>query len=460
MNPYRNPIFLSKLLKSYLTDIDRVWNTSPKKLEKFQDKAFRKMVKYAYTVPMYHDKYKKAGVYPNDINGIKDIKKLPIITKNDVRDSYPDRIIPKKFDKKYSYLVSTSGSSGKPIFCYYSLLTAIKLTIGGIRSLKPTGAIWNKSRICLIVDMKEGSVEKAAYDNALNPFISKFMKTDNILYLHVGDPFKDILEKIKKFDPEYLVTDPNMLRQLASLKYNGQLDYINPKWLYSGSAMLDKYTRNYVEKAFGVKIFDNYNSTEAGPMAFQCLESKGFHVNSDFVHMEFLDENGEDVGYNKPGKLVVTRLYGFDTPFIRYSGIDDIVTSIEPNNCCSVTTLQMIKDIHGRIMEFIHLPSGEKIAPFKVTTIPASVMDKLDTFKIKQFQIIQHRIDLVEVKIIIDEKQRNIGPSVDKIKKELESKFKEVTHNEIDIKISEVQDINKDTQSKLVRVIVSKIKEK
>ena len=460
MNPYHNPVFLLKILKSYLTEIDRIWHTTPEKLEKLQDKEFKKMVKYAYTVPLYHEKYKKAGVKPYDINGIKDIKKLPIITKNDLRDNYPNGIVPKKFDKKNSFLVSTSGSTGKPVFCYYSILTAIKFTIGGMRSLKPTGAVWNKSKMCLIIDMKEGSVEKASYEDAFTPFFKRVLKTDNILYLHVGDPLNKILEKVKKFNPEYLTSDPNMLRQLANLKINGKLDYLNPKWLYSGSAMLDDYTRKYVEKAFNAKIFDNYNSTEAGNMAFQCLEKKGFHVNSDYLHMEFLDDNGEDVEYNKPSRLHVTRLFGYDTPIIRYNGLDDIVTPIEPLNCCGVTTLQMIKDIHGRKMEFIYLPSGKKIAPFKITTIPASVMDKLDTYKIKQFQIIQHKIDLVEVKIIIDEKLRNIGPSVKKIKEEIFSEFKKVTFDEIEIKVNEVKDINKDLKSNLVKVVISKIKQK
>jgi len=454
LNPYHNPLFLLKLAKMYLTDIDRIWNTTPQKLIKIQDKSFRKMVKYAYTVPVYHKKYKKVGIHPNDISGIKDIKKLPIITKNDLRDNYPNGLLPKKYNKEYTSLVSTSGSSGKPVFCYYSLITSIMITIGGIRSLKPTGAKWNKSKICLIVDMKEGSVEKAAYNDALLPFLNKFIDTGNLLYLHVGDPLNNILEKVKKFDPTYLVTDPNMLQQLANLKNNGKLDYLNPKWLFSGSAMLDPYTRKYVEQAFGVKIFDNYNSTEAGAMAFQCIKNGRYHVNSDFLHMEFLDENGNDVDYNKPGKLVVTRLFGYDTPFIRYDGIDDVVTPIEPDDSCEVTTLQMIKDIHGRSMEFIKLPSGKKIAPFKLTTIPASVMDKLGTFKIKQFQIIQHKINLVEVKIIIDEKIRNIGPSVKKIIKDLESEFRKLTLNEIKIKVNEVKKISPEG------LVVSKIKNK
>jgi len=109
MNPFTNPIFLLRIAKSYLSDVDRIWHIDSKKLKQYQDKAFRRIVKYAYTVPLYHEKYKKAGIHPNDIKGIGDIEKLPFITKDDLRENYPDRIIPKGFDTEHNFLLSTSG---------------------------------------------------------------------------------------------------------------------------------------------------------------------------------------------------------------------------------------------------------------------------------------------------------------------------------------------------------------
>lgn len=155
-NFFYNPIFLTRLLKSYLTDVDRIWRLNQVKLRKYQDKSFRKIIKYAYTVPVYHKKYKKYGINPNDIKGISDIKKLPLITKNDLMGNYPNGIISKNFNKKNAFLLSTSGSTGKPIFIYYDIFSAIKFTEGYMRSLKMLEGSWNKSKICLIVDMKPG----------------------------------------------------------------------------------------------------------------------------------------------------------------------------------------------------------------------------------------------------------------------------------------------------------------
>lgn len=122
MNPFVNPIFLTHLLKSYIVDINRVWNLTPKQMKAYQDKSIRKVVKYAYNVPLYNKEYKEQGIHPSDIRGLNDLKKLPIITKNDLRENYPNGIIPENFDKENSFLLSTSGSSGKPLFFIMNFL--------------------------------------------------------------------------------------------------------------------------------------------------------------------------------------------------------------------------------------------------------------------------------------------------------------------------------------------------
>ena len=114
--PSPKPII--QMAKNYLSDINKLNNISPEQLKKYQDKSFKKIVKYAYTVPLYHNKYKKNGIHPNDINGIEDIKKLPIITKDDLRENFPNNIVSKNFKASKNFLISTSGSTGKPVFIY------------------------------------------------------------------------------------------------------------------------------------------------------------------------------------------------------------------------------------------------------------------------------------------------------------------------------------------------------
>ena len=125
MNPFYNPIFLSKILKSYLFDIDRLGNLNEVALKKHQDKCLKNIVRYAYTVPLYHEKYKKADIHPNDIKGINDIAKLPTISKYDIKNFYPNGIISSKTKKNQLIEISTSGTTGKSLSLYGDMYDAI-----------------------------------------------------------------------------------------------------------------------------------------------------------------------------------------------------------------------------------------------------------------------------------------------------------------------------------------------
>lgn len=461
MNPFHNPVFLSKILKSYLIDINRVWNTTPEKMRVYQDKQIRKMVKFAYEhVPLYHEKYKTNNIHPSDIKGRADLKKLPFITKNDIKNNFPDGIIPNNFNKKYGAKVSTSGSTGKPVSIYYDLFSSIKYVEGFVRILKAYGGKWNKSKILLVIDTKPGTVEHASFQSSVAPFIRKFISLDNIKYLYVGEKTETLIKQIEEFNPKYLGSDPNTLREFAFYRNKNTGLGINPEKIFSSGAMLDSFTRQYIEKAFNKKVLDTYGSTEAGPHAFECVQGNGYHVNSDFLYMEFLDSNNEAVSYDTPGRLVVTRLYGQGTPIIRYTGVEDVITPIEPVNDCGITTTEMIKIIGGRSMEIIRLPNGKTIAPFHVTTIPSAVMEELDTNKIRQFQIIQHQIDDIEVLVSIDEKLKNKPPSTETILKKLEKRYAKKFGPEVNLTIREVDNIEKDKRLDYVQVVVSKINKK
>jgi phenylacetate-CoA ligase len=457
MNPFLNPVILSKIVKSYLFDVNRIWHASPQQMKAYRDKCLRQMVRYAYTVPLYHTRYKICGIHPQDIKGTEDLKKLPFITKDDLRQHYPDGIVPSHFPADQRHLLSTSGSTGKPVFLYHDLMQSIRYLEGFLRVLKVSGGQWSSSKICLIVDLKPGSVENVSFERSIKPFLAKFLPLNNMKYLDIGENLRIISEELNKFQPEFLGSDPSMLRELAALKNNDQLKDVSPRYFFSSGSMLDQTTRSYVEKAFAAKIIDIYSSTETGPMAFQCLEGEGYHVNEDAVLLEVLDKENHDVGFDTRGRLVVTRLFGAGTPIIRYTGLEDIVTRSPPRSCCGIAT-EMINHITGRSIDLIHLPNGKELDAFQVTGIPAAVMNDLNTYKIKQFQIVQKTINELQILVIIDEKLRNRGPSVQTILQELKERFQRAMPKDMAISVLEVNDVEKDARSHAVRVVVSHLK--
>ncbi len=459
MAQFFNPIFYLRIAKSYLSEVNRIWKFDQEKMHAFQDKMLKHMVKYAYdNVSLYHEKYQKAGVHPSDISGIRDIEKLPVVTKNDFRSAYPSGLIPTTMKEHQYYTVSTSGSTGRPVFLYHDRFAVIRSLEAFVRVLIAYGGNWNRTKIILVIDLEPGSIESTLFANSIPPFLQKILPMQNIRYLHFGRSPEDLLAEINEFQPEFLGSDPNMLRKLAFLKMNGQGPDVHPHFLFSSGAMLDIYTKRYIEQAFSARAVDMYGTTEAGPLAFECVEGGYYHVHSDFIYLEAVDKEKQPVLYGTPGKCLLTKLFGKATPIIRYSGLGDLITPVEVKAACGLYT-QTIKDIQGRITDLIILPDGKQLSPFTITGIPAKVMEHFNSYKIQQFQIVQHDCNHIEVFVVIDEHLRHVGTPVQKILEELQKRFCERLQQDMTVTITEIDAIQKDRRLDYVQVVVSKVKQ-
>jgi phenylacetate-CoA ligase len=438
MNPFLNPITLAKVIKYYLTDIDRLWKYNEEKLEDYRQKCFRKVLKLAMKTPLYKEKYK--GIDVNKIT-LDNIEKLPILTKQDLRKHFPNGIVPEGFDVKKAHIVSTSGSTGQPVSVYTDFHTIVKALMGFIREIREYDISWRKDRMTIIADLTPGSAEEAYLNQTAIPNLKSIFSLNNMQILHVGEDVEKLIEKINSFNPKFIGGYPGVLRALAVLKRKGYGKNIEPEVIASSGAVLDEYTKKYIEEAFNARVFDVYGSTEGGPIAFECKKGN-YHIHYDMVHVEFLDDNLQPVEYGKPGHIVVTKLYGSATPIIRYNGLNDFVIPLAKKCTCGINA-PLIEKIGGRKADSIVLPSGKIIPPSSITGIPAKVMEKMDTKKILQFQILQKTIDKVEVLIVIDEELRSIGPSVEEIFRELKKKFEERFDGEVEVEIKEVKKIEK-----------------
>lgn len=455
MNPFYNPAFLSKLLKSYIFDINRLWQLNTKQLQKFQNKRLKKMVKYAYTVPMYHDIYKKAGVHPDDIKNAKDLKKLPTVSKHDFKEYYPDGIISSKINKNKLIKVSTSGTTGKTLSIYVDMLDIVVGLFGYIRSLKEHGINWRKDRLTIIADFAPHTVETGYIQKGLQPSLSSNLFLKNMQWLNTNDPPEKVIDKIDKFKPDFIGGYTGMIGHLSLLKEKGFGKNISPRVIATTGAPLSKPLSDLIGRTFNASIFESYGSTESGPIAFQCRNKK-FHVMSDYVYLEYL-KNGEPVKSKEVGKLVVTKLYGTGTPIIRYDAINDIVSPLYEECNCDLSS-ELIYKIYGRDDIALYSKDGRVLLPSSFGDIFGKILYDLKTNKLKDARVIQHNLKKIEIQVVIDGKQRNIGPSVEKIFSVLKQGFHEKLGSEVDILTKEVKKIDKKKARITSKVDPSKIK--
>jgi len=441
MNPFLNPVTCIPLLKNYLFDTRRLNTSSLEKIRRYQTKMFLRTLRYADTVPLYHEKYEAADLDIRDIHTIKDVPRIPFVSKPDLVASFPNGLLPQNYKRKNVHLVSTSGSTGKQV----SLYTDLSIFIGGIGALLRTydqlHLNWRTSRIANIGNFNPNMADSTAE----NLFYSKasFVYGKNTrLSINAFLPMKEIITQLNQFKPDIIYSYPATFFQLAYYKRKGQGEYINPKAFLTGGSVLEPYTRAYVEETFRCKMHNVYESVESlgAPMAFECDEGT-WHINHDFFYMEAIDGDMKPVENGKRGHVVVTRLYGKATPIIRYTGMDDWVAISEAETCaCGLHTPVLKGGVEGRKSDSVVLPDG-RVFPAASFASLYSILNELKTRKVKQFQIIQKKLDEIEILVIIDEDLRNVGPSLEVIFEKIKQIHQKKAGPAVQITVREVQDI-------------------
>lgn len=451
-----NPLLSIPFIKNFIFDPKRIQNLSSNNMQKYRNKALKKAIDYAYKVPLYKKKYESAGIQKSDIKNINDIKKLPFITKKDIVDNFPEGIVPINYNKDKAQIVSTSGSTGKPVTFYTDFSTMSRTAGLYLRSLNIINLNWRKVKVVHIGNFSQGKAD-SAFEKGFFSKLNFFYNNKNYLLLNNFDPIEEIIKKLDNFKPDIILSYPITFKNLAFLKNKGYGKNINPKVLNVGGYVLDDYTKKYVEDAFNCKMLNIYSSAESGAdIAFECIEGT-WHINHDFFHVESVDENMNILEEGKLGHIVITRLFGRGTPFIRYTGIDDWVKLIDNYSCnCGLTT-PIIKDgVRGRINTSVILPDG-RVFPSASFAIISLILNDLKIKKVRQFQIVQKKIDHIDILVVIDEDLRDIGMSVDLIFKHIKEAYERKVGPDVTINVIEVKEI-KSPKGKPSPLLVSHLK--
>ena len=208
--------------------------------------------------------------------------------------------------------------------------------------------------------------------------------------MHILRPVDEQVEWLLKHNPQYLLTHPSVMLELAQIFIRENLQLSNLVLLRTISETLPDELRAISRKAWGVPLVDIYSSMETGYMALQCPDHEHYHVQSEHVYMEILEDTGRQCKPGEVGRVVVTSLHNFATPLIRYE-IGDLAEVGEP--CPCGRGLPVIKKIWGRYRNLVTLPNGEKKWP----VCSLLFFDSPEPFR--QVQLIQKSLEDIEVRI-------------------------------------------------------------
>jgi phenylacetate-CoA ligase len=357
------------------------------KLVEHQNKNLARVVKYAYDhVPFYHQKLKEVGVKPSDVTTVKDLRKLPIIRKDEIKNNL-GRIISDEFNINDLHKFSTSGSTGHPLRVFISdeeddYRKAKHLTANILCGQKP------RDRYVTITSPSHfGEVPK------LLRVIGLFDRA----FVSVFDDVETQISTIEKIRPDVLAGYSSSLSLLAKEIERRGVKTIKPKFILGGAELIDDFSRQHIENVLDAPFYDQYAIVELDRIAFQCTAKLQYHIDADSVIMEFLDENGEAVSTGEKGEVVCTSLFNRAMPFIRYF-VGDIGIPSDDECSCGIT-LPLMKMIEGRKDSLLILPDGRLLSPRTFTVAMNMFKSGTGSGEIDQFRVIQRKTDLFEIRV-------------------------------------------------------------
>lgn len=278
------------------------------------ERLFLETVKNAYeNVPYYNELFHEKKLSLNDIASLEDIKRIPFLDKDIVRQN-KERLLSRKVVASQLNYVTTSGSTGNPVGFYQDKELVMREWAYVNHIWNRVGYLPNDSRLVLrgkvFREMKlhGKNWQWDAFKRELS--VNVFDMTDKTLPFYCG--------LIEKYKPRYIHGYMSAIKILCKYVENNPLKH-NFQAVLAVSENVLQGDREYVERVLKARVFSFYGHSERLAMAAECEYSTDYHVEPLYGFVELVDENGKVI--NQPGiegEIVTTGFMNKSMPLIRY----------------------------------------------------------------------------------------------------------------------------------------------
>jgi phenylacetate-CoA ligase len=359
---------------------------SEERLIRFQEGRLRRLLADAeQNVPLYREKFARAGVRAADFRALPDLGRFPIVEKDEIRDRFPEGCTREGTDLARCRIQQTSGSSGRCMEIALSLRCDDARNIFSQRIYGWQGFRWHN---------------RVAY---LFPYRLPF-ENNLAIYRNVWiDARRDadaVLDEIARVRPVLLAATPSdVLDLLDGVPAGRDLTRLGLTALCLHSEPISDDERAHLAMRFGCRVRTNYYCNEVWAIAAECEHGR-LHEFTDSVVLELLDETGRAVPNGEPGHVVVTGLHNRVQPFIRYR-LGDLAVRRDARDCPCGRSFPVLERIEGRDDDvFVH-PDGRRIHPSKITVaVKSPCFDHPGRQVFRDYQVVQDAKDRVTVRVV------------------------------------------------------------
>ncbi|MFH2068212.1 MAG: phenylacetate--CoA ligase [Candidatus Omnitrophota bacterium] len=373
-----------------------IWNKEAecqpaKEREKMQLERLKTTVRRAYyNVPYYQKAFNKAGIKPEEIKSLDDLKKFPFVAKAELRGGYPFGMLAVPQSEIVEIHIS-SGTTGKPVVAGY---TKNDIDLWGevmARSLTMAGTTRE--------DIIQNGYGYGLFTGGLGVHYGAQKIGATLIPVSAGNTRRQ-LDIMQDFGTTILTCTPSYALYLAEVaEEEGLINQKKLKLLAGcfGAEMWTERMRDELEKRFHLLALNIYGLTEIiGPgVAQECKEKCGLHIFEDHFYPEVVSpETLEPLPEGEKGELVLTTLTREGTPMIRFRTRD--ITALQRSACRCGRTLVRMDRVTGRSDDMLKIRG--------VIVFPSQIEKALLEIKGVEphYQIIitrPHQLDELEIQV-------------------------------------------------------------
>lgn len=377
---------------AYWSDLDKSQWLSREELESRQILALTKLLVHAQAhCPYYRDAWSRAGLFAKDLQSLDDFRNWPLIGRETIN---ANREQMKATDRNWKLIAkSTGGSSGEPLHFFLDNVSNDRRTAAAHRGYSWAGAEPGTKQVYLWgAAIGRQSARHRWKEYLYQRWLHRrhMISTFDLSEANVPRFFAEL----NHYRPEAIVAYTNPLYVFArSLEERGLRPHA-PNSIVVGAEKLHAFQREVIERVFRAPVFETYGSREFMLIGAECEQHCGLHLTMEHLIVEIVDDEGHPVPSGQEGNIVVTDLFNYGMPFVRYVTGDRGVAGFD--SCGCGRGLPLLREVVGRQLDVLTTPDGRTVAG---EFFPHLMKDFRS---IRRFQVVQDCPEEIAISLVID----------------------------------------------------------
>ena len=371
------------------------WLSEGELLE-LQNNKLQKLIMHCYeNVPYYRKVFDERRLSPDDIRTRADLAKLPVLTKQIIKEHF-DELTSKDINLRKYVDGSTGGSTGTPMRFKEDIETWNKLRGLNFRGWTWAGFYVGEKLFTLAGNSlvkKNTDGRKMMVKNLYDRLIMRNNKHDCTDI--TPEALKEHYQAMMRYKPAGIRGYASSLYFLAKYIEQNQLPVCKVKVVFTTGEKLHPKYRYKIQQVFHAPVFDGYGAADGGLTAHECYMHEGLHIAEEQCIVEIVDNDGNNLPDGEVGHVLTTDLNNYVFPFLRYKVGD--LAYIKKELCSCGRSHRLLGEVIGREGRAIYNKQGR---PFSSIVIDNMFFKDLDIHteecqrlyeKMERFQIRQDK---------------------------------------------------------------------